>query len=297
MDVRVQAAGCAIYVIVWLLLLRDRWPWLPLGRAVSALLGAALFVAAGVLAPADAFAAINLQTVGLLTGCMLVSAHLEKRGGYALLSRILEAHGSPRAFLGRLCVAAAVAAALLTNDTACVILTPIVLAACRARRLHPAPFLLALATSANIGASCSPIGSPQNMIIATTGNISFLRFLGYLLVPTLIGVVCNFWIIAFAYRDALSAGAPGIAQGWDLYHRETWIQDRIDHGRKDGLLDASEASRAQDVLKKIEHDEQFDMRTNNGQLSAKDRNSIESRLDDLSDHIHWMKANDVHRPW
>ena len=96
---------------------------------------------------------------------------------------------------------------------------------------------------------------------------------------------------------ALSAGAPGIAQGWDLYHRETWIQDRIDHGRKDGLLDASEASRAQDVLKKIEHDEQFDMRTNNGQLSAKDRNSIESRLDDLSDHIHWMKANDVHRPW
>jgi hypothetical protein len=96
---------------------------------------------------------------------------------------------------------------------------------------------------------------------------------------------------------ALIAAAPVSATGWDLSHREIWVQDQIDHGRKDGSLNESEAQRVQDGLKKIEHDEQFDMRTNNGQLSAKDRAAIESRLDDLTDHIHWAKTDDVHRPW
>jgi hypothetical protein len=95
----------------------------------------------------------------------------------------------------------------------------------------------------------------------------------------------------------LGMSTPVAAQGWDLFHRESWIQDRIEHGRKDGALDQGEASRAEDVLKKIQHDEAFDIRTNNGQLSAKDRTAIEGRLDDLSDHIHWTKAEAAKRPW
>jgi hypothetical protein len=95
----------------------------------------------------------------------------------------------------------------------------------------------------------------------------------------------------------LLAAAPVSAATLDLFHREAWIQDRIDHGRKDGSLSDSEAHRVQDALKKIEHDEEFDTRTNNGQLSAKDRSAIEARLDELSGAIHWEKANDVRRPW
>lgn len=96
---------------------------------------------------------------------------------------------------------------------------------------------------------------------------------------------------------AVLAATPGLAQGWDVYHREVWIQDRIDQGRKSGSLDEQEARRSLDALKKIEHDEQFDMRTNNGQLSEKDRAVIEARLDDLSDHILGTKISDVRRPW
>jgi hypothetical protein len=95
----------------------------------------------------------------------------------------------------------------------------------------------------------------------------------------------------------LLAAAPASAENWDLYHREVWIQDRVNHGQKDGSLASGEAQRVQDALKKIEHDEQFDMRTNNGQLSAKDRSSIEARLDDLSGAIRWEKPSDVRRPW
>ena len=106
-------------------------------------------------------------------------------------------------------------------------------------------------------------------------------------------------LCAVAAAGLLQAVLPALAQAqpWDLAHREIWLQDRIDHGRKDGSLDTTEALRAQGVLDKITHDERFDERTNNGQLSSKDRAAIEGRLDDLSDHIHWAKANDVHRPW
>jgi Na+/H+ antiporter NhaD/arsenite permease-like protein len=207
MKTSLQIVGVVIFVAVWLLILRSRWAWFPLGRAVSATAGASAFVALGVIPAHDAFSSVNVETIGLLTGCMLISAHLEKQGGYTMLARALVARGSAFAFLLAVCATAAICAALLTNDTACLTLTPIVLNACKERRLHPAPFLIALATSANIGAACSPVGSPQNMLIAVASGMTFLQFLLYIGLPTLVGVGINFVFVAFIYRAQLRHGA------------------------------------------------------------------------------------------
>ena len=43
----------------------------------------------------------------------------------------------------------------------------------------------------------------------------------------------------------LLAAAPASAENWDLYHREVWIQDRVNHGQKDGSLASGEAQRVQ----------------------------------------------------
>jgi Na+/H+ antiporter NhaD/arsenite permease-like protein len=45
------AVGCLLFAAAWIALLRDRWPVLPLGRAVSALTVAASMVGCGVLHP------------------------------------------------------------------------------------------------------------------------------------------------------------------------------------------------------------------------------------------------------
>ena len=55
----------------------------------------------------------------------------------------------------------------------CVVLTPVVLRACALRRLHPEPYLLAVAMCANVGSACSPIGNPQNMLIGSVLKLSF----------------------------------------------------------------------------------------------------------------------------
>ena len=225
-------AGVIIFLLVWLSLLRDELPGLPLGRAQSATLGAALMVACGVLSPSAAFAAINLETLALLTGCMLVSAHLERQGLYATLVGALVAGGSaggatPRVLLVRIGCVAALLSALITNDAAAVVLTPIVIAACRERKLPPMPHLMVLATSANIGSACSPIGNPQNMLIAAVGGVSFARLLAHVGLASVLGVALNIAIIARVYAAQLqpelryevlhgaNSGAGGAGPGAD----------------------------------------------------------------------------------
>jgi Na+/H+ antiporter NhaD/arsenite permease-like protein len=188
---------------------RDRWPALPLGRALSVSAVAALFVASSLLSPAAAFAAVNVPTLALLLGCMLVSGVAEAHGAFALLEAVV-ASGAPAPLLLLLRVsgAAALSSAFITNDATCVVLTPLVLRVCLTRKLHPAPFLLALATSSNVGSAASPIGNPQNMIIALMGSLLFAAdFLRGVLAAALIGLVLNAAVIASVYRRELFGGA------------------------------------------------------------------------------------------
>jgi len=203
------ALGCALFLLAWLAMARDRWPALPLGRAVSVSAVAALFVASSLLSPAAAFAAVNVPTLALLLGCMLVSGVAEAHGAFALLeAAVARGAPSPLMLLLRVSGAAALSSALITNDATCVVLTPLVLRACLARKLCPAPFLLALATSSNVGSACSPIGNPQNMIIALMGSLLFAAdFLRGLLVATLVGLALNAAVIAAVYRSELFGGA------------------------------------------------------------------------------------------
>src|ERR671923_2856264 len=67
--------------------------------------------------------------------------------------------------------------ALLVNDTICLMLTPLVVAVIRRGKLPLLPYLIALATSANIGSVATLVGNPQNMIIGHFSHIPFTIFL------------------------------------------------------------------------------------------------------------------------
>jgi hypothetical protein len=99
---------------------------------------------------------------------------------------------------------------------------------------------------------------------------------------------------------ALTLASTGVAfaqpTSWDLTRREAWLQQRIDRGRDDGSLAPDEARRVQRELDRIRAD-QDRMRVDGGGLREADRDALEARLDDLSDHIHWLKANNEERPW
>ena len=85
----------------------------------------------------------------------------------------------------------------------CLMLTPLVVAVIRRGKLPLLPFLIALATSANIGSAATLVGNPQNMIIGHFSHISFPEFSRSLLPAAVIGLAINFFILRFGFRKVL----------------------------------------------------------------------------------------------
>jgi Na+/H+ antiporter NhaD/arsenite permease-like protein len=92
--------------------------------------------------------------------------------------------------------------ALLLNDTLAIIGTPVVLALAGRTNTQPKVLLLALAFAVTIGSVMSPIGNPQNLLIALHGNLAnpFVTFFKYLLAPTLVNLLVAYLFLWLFYR-------------------------------------------------------------------------------------------------
>lgn len=201
-------AAVAIFVSSYAALAVGRIPGLALDRAGIALVGAALMVACGALPLDDAYKAVDLDTLTLLLGMMIVVAHLRLSG---FLSRATEfathqAKG-PLSLLIVVTIIAGVLSAFLVNDTICLVLTPLVIDAARSSRRNPVPYLLAVAMASNIGSTATITGNPQNMMIGSFSQIPYADFAGTLAPVTFAGLVLTVALIGFVYRRALSDGS------------------------------------------------------------------------------------------
>lgn len=200
-----------IFALTYLLIATRRLGLLPIGRPAGALLGAVLMVAFGVLSPAESFAAINHDTIALLFGMMLLGAYLDRGGLFARLAGAFERVGrTPWGVLAAVALVSGALSALFVNDTVCLFLTPVVVRLCRRHRLPMGPYLIALATSANIGSAATLVGNPQNMIIGSLSGLGFGRFLLYVGPAAFVGLAVNVALLGLYYRrnlpDALADG-------------------------------------------------------------------------------------------
>ncbi|KAG5558622.1 hypothetical protein RHGRI_008535 [Rhododendron griersonianum] len=197
--------GSIAFAIFWVLAVFPAVPFLPIGRTAGSLLGAILMVIFRVITPDQAYAAIDLPILGLLFGTMVVSVYLERADMFKYLGKLLSWKSmGAKDLLCRICLISAISSALFTNDTSCVVLTEFVLKIARQHNLPPHPFLLALATSANIGSSATPIGNPQNLVIAVQSKITFGDFVIGILPAMLVGVALNAVILLCMYWKLLS---------------------------------------------------------------------------------------------
>lgn len=185
---------------------------LPVGRPAAALVGAVLMVASGAMTPEESYRAIDGDTIALLLGMMLLSAELELGGFFGWASaRVLHLAGSPRGLLVVLAVASALGSAVLVNDTVCLFMTPVVVATCRRASLPLAPYLIVLATSANLGSAATLVGNPQNMLIGTMSELPFARFFLAVGPVVVLAFVAHLGLALVFYRKVLprAFGAVG----------------------------------------------------------------------------------------
>jgi Na+/H+ antiporter NhaD/arsenite permease-like protein len=190
-----------IFLATYLVLAIGRFPGLRIDRTGAAIIGAGLMVATNVLTLEEAYRAINLDTIVLLFGMMIVVANLRLAGFFAMVSEwVIEHAHHPLTLLSAIAAVAGLLSAFFVNDTVCIVLAPLVAEVVIALKRNPVPYLLAVALASNAGSTATLTGNPQNMIIGSLSGIGYAAFARALAPVALAGVVVTIIVIALFYR-------------------------------------------------------------------------------------------------
>lgn len=191
-----------------------RWPLLRANRAIITLLGSALLLGIGALTLTEAYLTLDLNTLLLLFSMMVLNGHLFLAGFFKIVTqRVVRAARGPSMLLALVIVASGVLSALFLNDTVVLMMTPLVLETTRALRRNPIPYLLGLATAANVGSVAAITGNPQNIVIGNASGISYGAFAGALTPTALIGLAICWLVIVLSYWPEFRSGAFIVPEG------------------------------------------------------------------------------------
>jgi Na+/H+ antiporter NhaD/arsenite permease-like protein len=192
------------FAITYIGIALGRFPRLVLDRTGIALLGAIAMLVFHGISIRDAASHIDYETILLLFGLMIFSAQLRVAGFYVWTGRFLtRLVDRPRRLLAGLIAVSAILSALLANDIVCLAFTPLLCEALIAARRDPIPFLLALATSSNIGSAATIIGNPQNMYIGTVAALPFGHFSLVMIPIVLLGLFLCWAMVVLLFGNRL----------------------------------------------------------------------------------------------
>lgn len=181
------------------------------------LVGGVLALVTGEIGPIDAALSVNLDVMFFLIGMFIVGEALHQSGYLAHISHRIfsRARSVDRLILMILFVIGGLSM-LLMNDTLAIIGTPLVLMFAKKHDISPKLMLLTLAIAVTTGSVMSPIGNPQNLLIALDGGFEnpFVTFFAYLAVPTVINLFVAFLVLRIFFKDEFTA-------------------ERLDHGEEE----------------------------------------------------------------
>lgn len=217
-----QILAIAIFLATYVAIAIGRMPGLRVDRAGAALIGAALMVGCGVLSLEDAYRAIDLDTITLLLGMMIVVANLRLSGFFRMVTGWAAGRARHSVLLLSVVVmTTGVLSAFLVNDAICLVMAPIVITLTRALDRNPVPYLIAVALASNVGSTATITGNPQNMIIGNLSGISYGAFTGALLPIAALGLLVTILFVLllnpreYMTRQALrSVTVPAHYHGW-----------------------------------------------------------------------------------
>lgn len=186
--------------------------------------GALVALLSGQITVAQAWRAIDGEVMVFLFAMFVLGRAAIDSGLLDVAGRRVFRHAhTPRSLLLLLVMGAGLGSALLMNDTLAIIGTPLALRLARDYRLGPEPLLLALAFAVTLGSVMSPIGNPQNLLIALHGGLPrpFGQFLGALGVPTLINLLVLWAWLSWLYAlPASHTAVPETSLPNESIHRE-----------------------------------------------------------------------------
>ncbi len=205
-------------------------------RAVIALIGAAAIILLGALDQSEAIKGIDWDTIGLLTGMMILVA-VSRRSGlfqYLAIRSAQRVNASPAGILLVLQVATALLSTVLNNVSTVLLIVPVTLVIAEELEIAPYPFLFAEVFASNIGGTATLIGDPPNILIGTQAGLDFNAFLANVAPVAVLIMAAQAAMVHLIWGRSLRASpesrvlvmgmnAPGMITDWVLLRRSVAV--------------------------------------------------------------------------
>lgn len=207
------AASLALLVTL-VVALAWRSAWAPAAGAVA---GAVLVVATGgaTLGDVDHAAHDLWRPLIVIVGIMITTSCAAELGVFARLALFVEprTRGPVKHAFRTVFVLSALTAALLSNDAAILLVTPVVIALLRSvyPKRHPkfvVPFAFAVFVAA--GVAPIPTGNPMNLVVAQRAGIDLNTYALYMVPVAIAGWIVSYAVLSWLFRDALADQDPAL---------------------------------------------------------------------------------------
>ena len=192
----------------------------------AALVAVAIMFFSGILTADDLISSAVIQWRPLLTlTCIMVmTGVVQEVGIFDRIAREIEARARGRsagAAFALIFVASVITAALLNNDSAILLLTPLAIALSRRLYPHRPQMTLAFAFAVFLAPGVAPfvISNPMNMIVAEFAGIGFNDYARVMVPISLAGALLTFVVLRVHFRDLLaSTRARRVSVEWVSAH-------------------------------------------------------------------------------
>mmetsp|Transcript_20399 Transcript_20399/g.38159 ORF Transcript_20399/g.38159 Transcript_20399/m.38159 type:complete len:651 (+) Transcript_20399:65-2017(+) len=216
-----------IYFAYWVFLMFPNW-FLPIGRPGIALGGGLSMVVWRYILQVtgngpyfDAERVIILEPLFLLFGLMLTTIYLEKMERGGLFDKLRDSLDDPVNWKrsAKIMAMSTIGSAAVMNDSVVLIFSGVVVDLCvRHKVANSLPYLLSLATTANIGSALTLTGNPQNILIVSLAydDIGWLEFAGNMLLPVTAATIINAVMVFIYYGSELFPGSSGVMENFGI---------------------------------------------------------------------------------
>jgi Na+/H+ antiporter NhaD/arsenite permease-like protein len=212
-----------IYFAFWVFLMFPNW-FLPIGRPGIALGGGLSMVVwrfmlmkTGNGPYFDAEGVIIMEPLFLLFGLMLTTIYLEKMERGGLFDKLRDSLDDPVNWKrsAKIMAMSTIGSAAVMNDSVVLIFSGVVVDLCvRHKVANSLPYLLSLATTANIGSALTLTGNPQNILIVSLAydDIRWMEFAANMALPVFVATFINAGMMFVYYGSELFPGSSGLAE-------------------------------------------------------------------------------------
>ncbi|HEY1723527.1 MAG TPA: anion transporter [Magnetospirillaceae bacterium] len=195
----------AVFAVTYLGMAFGYIPGLKIDRTGIALTGVVILFAFGAIKVESFGHFVDLPTLLLLFGMMIVSSQYAQAGFYDWVAgKLASAPGSPARLLLLVVVVAGLLSAVLANDIIAFAIAPVLAAGTSRRGLDPRPFLIALAGACNAGSAMTVIGNPQNILIGQEAHLDFWRFIAICAPAGLAAMAIVYGVVVWQWRAQLT---------------------------------------------------------------------------------------------